>query len=145
MSAPVYAPVSHVWERVLARTTVTDACWLWNGALNSRGYGSVSSGRKGRTVLVHRVAVLADGRDLPEGMTVDHTCQQKRCVNPAHLDVVTGPENTRRWAATITHCAFGHPLEWQPSGRQRHCRTCKNAYQRARRARLRAQPLRAAS
>ncbi|MGH9151353.1 MAG: HNH endonuclease [Acidimicrobiales bacterium] len=32
----------------------------------------------------------------PEGLTLDHLCRDRRCVNPAHLEPVTVAENLRR-------------------------------------------------
>ena len=42
----------------------------------------------------HRVALaLHLGRQLPHDMTVDHLCQNVKCVNPGHLELVTIAEN----------------------------------------------------
>lgn len=58
-------------------------CWIWGGALNSRGYGCVSV--KGRVQLTHRLAYQLLVGPIADGMTIDHICEIKRCVNPAHL------------------------------------------------------------
>lgn len=92
----IYLPAEVLWTRVLSRTSPVGSCLVWEGATNSKGYGCIASGRKGKTVLTHRVAVMAAGRALPDHMTVDHLCANKLCVNPAHLEVVTRTENTRR-------------------------------------------------
>jgi len=34
---------------------------------------------------------------VSEGLTIDHLCGVKRCVNPDHMEVVTRGENTRRY------------------------------------------------
>ena len=36
--------------------------------------------------------------DIPEGLTLDHVCKRRSCINIAHLDLVTMSENSkRRW------------------------------------------------
>lgn len=106
----IYADPRVIWERVLRRTVQTvTGCWEWTGGTNSDGYGLVGSGRSALNVTVHRVAVIVrDGRDIPDGMTVDHlchkadecpggrTCRHRRCVNPEHLAVTTLAVNAGR-------------------------------------------------
>lgn len=52
----------------------------------------------GRTGLAHRVAYEALVGRIPDGLTLDHLCENKRCVNPDHLEPVTRAENLRRHA-----------------------------------------------
>lgn len=82
-------------------------CWVWLGHLNEAGYPTVSIGR--RTYLAHRVAyeLLAGPTN---GMTLDHLCRNKACMNPAHLEPVTLVENIRRAREVRTHCRRGHDL-----------------------------------
>ena len=118
-------------------------CWEWIACLNSRGYGLTAGGKKGKSILTHRKAWEVIVGEIPVGLTIDHLCFNKICVNTDHLEVVTGEENTRRAAARITHCRHGHPLSGENlrikrrrNGRsQRECKTCKAAYQRSYRAR----------
>jgi hypothetical protein len=58
-------------------------CWIWSGAVNSRGYGCVSV--KGKSHLAHRFAYQMLVGPIADGMTIDHICEIKRCINPAHL------------------------------------------------------------
>lgn len=122
MSAPIYAPVERIWQRVLRRVEVnSDGCWIWTGTVNSRGYGCIGSGKRSRTVLVHRIAVMFRDGAIPDGMTVDHRChhsdtcrldadcRHRRCVNPEHLAVVTLAANVARtWESG--RCRQGHLL-----------------------------------
>lgn len=71
-------------------------CHLWTAALNTCGYAVVAINNNGRVAYAHRVALEIAGRPIPVGMTVDHTCGVRCCVNPAHLDIVTHAENCRR-------------------------------------------------
>lgn len=133
----LYAPAADVWQRILSKTDTGDGCWTFTGAVNSRGYGSVGAGRKGKTVLAHRVAVLVRDGEIPEGMTVDHLCRNKRCVRPDHLEVVTVAENNRRGRAAAGYeiggrCGSGHALTEDtvyrhPRG-QLVCRQCQRTY-----------------
>ena len=108
-----------------------DSCWPWVGRLDRHGYGQFTLGRK--TMLAHRVVYQAIIGPIPVGMTLDHLCRVRRCVNPSHLEPVTKQENTLRGDgptaqnARKTHCPAGHPYEgpnlYINQGR-RHCRLC---------------------
>jgi hypothetical protein len=69
-------------------------CWIWLGRKtkpklrNPTSYGVYSNRR------AHRLAYeLASKRTIAPGMTIDHTCFNTLCVNPAHLCEVTRSEN----------------------------------------------------
>lgn len=109
-------------------------CWNWTGC-RSQGYGQIREGGRGsRMLAAHRVSHEIFIGPIPDGLQVDHLCRNTLCVNPEHLEAVTGRENTMRGAtitarnAAKTHCAHGHPfsganLMTLPSG-ERRCRTC---------------------
>ncbi|MGV7251879.1 HNH endonuclease signature motif containing protein [Mycobacterium kansasii] len=110
-------------------------CWFWQGAVQSKGYGSV--GHQGRVWSTHRLAYELLIGPIPDGLQIDHLCRNRRCCNPAHLEPVTGRVNVLRAVRKAT-CARGH--EYTPEntllkkgGTQRNCRTCTNEWQRNRR------------
>ena len=71
-----------------AKIRIDGSCWVWTGARNRKGYGSVSNGKNG-SMLAHRKAYEAAYGPIAEGMTIDHICEVKACVNPAHLQQMT--------------------------------------------------------
>lgn len=127
------------------QTKVIDAgdCWLWTGAIQTRGYGSVTDG-KGGNMLAHRRAYIEAGGFIPAGMTIDHLCLTKNCVNPDHMEVVTRGENSRRKLRRQTRCKRGHELAGdnlrltsRANGyTHRVCRECAVLYKEASRVAL---------
>lgn len=127
-----------------------DDCWPWPGASRGRGYGTVTVRIKGRQVSTgaYRLAFILVIGPLQPGLTLDHLCRSRPCVNPAHLEPVTIRENTLRGAgssavkARKVECLAGHPLEGEnlrpDAARQgmRQCRACQLAWSRRRYALL---------
>lgn len=113
-------------------------CWIWQGATNkATGYGTLSND------YAHRLFFEATKGEIPAGMTIDHLCKVRNCVNPDHLEAVSQRVNNCRSGnpaglnAQKTHCLNGH--EFSPentriitrsTGDGRMCVTCNRAYQR---------------
>jgi HNH endonuclease len=118
-------------------------CVLWTRAVDSQGYGQFKVRYK--NLKAHRWAYEQWVGPIPEGLTLDHLCRVKKCVNPVHLEVVPLWENILRSdsAAALnarkTHCPEGHPYDEVntyslPTNAHmgRTCRTCRTERSRER-------------
>ncbi len=129
-------PEVRFWRKV-DRSAGPRGCWLWTGGTSQKGYGRFALGRK--MISAHRYAYEIAVGPIPDGLEIDHVkargCQHRHCVNPAHMEAVTGKVNTlrgespsARHARQVT-CALGHEFTAEntyrrPDGR-RVCRACR--------------------
>ena len=127
------------------RTTIVDffrkvdkqdsGCWLWLGAKTHNGYGRFAHGNKTRRA--HRWIYEQMVGHIPFGLTIDHLCNVRACVNPEHMRVTTIGENAMRGEMNLarinrskTHCPYGHVFAGHNlfmEGTRRRCRACNNA------------------
>lgn len=73
-----------------------NGCIVWIGSTDAKGYGRLNPYGQSRTCYAHRIAWEVAVGPIPDGMHIDHLCQNKGCINPEHLEVVTPGENNRR-------------------------------------------------
>ena len=84
-------------------------CWIWTGKVSKQGYGMVAG------LFAHRLAYEVFVGPIPSPLVIDHTCHDpdtcvngdacphRRCVNPAHMEVVTQRENWLRGAKGLAY------------------------------------------
>lgn len=85
------------------------SCWFFleAGRDNRNGYRRLWW--QGQELMAHKLSYEAHVGPVPEGLVLDHTCRNRCCINPAHLDPVTVQVNTLRGKALL----FGrdvHPI-----------------------------------
>lgn len=148
----VFVPFDEKPRRVPIGWVIQEnGCWDWVGAQNNSigecgtSYGLISG--YGSSRCAHRIVFERLRGPIPAGLTLDHLCRRRCCVNPDHMEPVTMRVNILRgkgWGArnaARTRCPRGHAYDltttWRKNG-GRACRTCQNAangaYQKRKRA-----------
>lgn len=131
--------IERFWEKVAVSDP--DECWEWTGAIRQpSGYGVISAiGNNRVQLLAHRVSAAIHFGMFGRRDLVCHHCDNRRCVNPAHLYLGNERTNARDMMnrgrgngqfQRQTHCKRGHELTpenvytWN-GGKNRQCYTCK--------------------
>lgn len=117
-----------------------NGCWTWLGSTGENGRGVFRA--LGGHHASYRIAYALEYGEVPAGLVVRHTCDNKTCVRPAHLQLGTQSQNMadargrRRHKRGIAHynsskteCYWGHALlpdntYIDPRG-WRSCRECR--------------------
>src|SRR5262245_45214609 len=75
-----------------------DGCWIWRKGVGSHGYPEFYHGEDGnkKLILGHRYAYLTLNGQITPGLEIDQRCRNGRCVNPEHLELITGSINNQR-------------------------------------------------
>jgi len=126
-------------EERFASKFVHDAatdCMPWIAAKSSGGYGSFFL--SGQMICAHRWAYEAMNGPIAPGLTIDHLCRNRGCVNPEHLEAVTHEVNVQR-GKNFRHnglCPAHRVLVqseefwWTHKDSRRGCRVCADVARR---------------
>ena len=131
----------------IGRSGEATPCLPWEACGNADGYGTFWDGE--RTIYAHRFAYEMVVGPIPDGLSLDHLCRVRHCVNPDHLEPVSHKENVLRGTApssvnaTKVRCPkcggeFAHYTHSDGSTRRR-CLPCNREYMREYKRRRRAQ------
>jgi hypothetical protein len=139
---------TEVQARFWANVQKEGDCWEWQGATRS-GYGSfyvrnILGYQRGQ-IGAHRYSYWIHYGEPPPDLQVRHKCDNKVCVNPAHLLLGTAHDNMQDALERgrlrpyermlVTHCKHGHEYtaentQWiKGRWKYRRCRTCARAAQ----------------
>lgn len=91
---PCLLPRRHRRLRPVGFIVSPAGCWEWQAGITPFGYASVTVDR--RTQLGHRAYYAHFRGRIENGLVVDHLCHNRLCVNPGHLQLLSGADNSRR-------------------------------------------------
>lgn len=125
--------------KILSRVSVNkdNDCWNWIGIVEKKnGYGRFFV--KKSPYLAHRIVFEIFNGKLNPLLVLDHTCKNRKCVNPDHLREVTHKINMLENSdsnsfknSTKTHCPKGHEYSdentYLDTANRRQCKPCRRA------------------
>lgn len=104
-------------------------CDIWSGAKSGNGYGYKRDGKN--LLRAHIYAYTKQVGPVPDGLELDHLCNEPLCVNVEHLEPVSHKINTQRrsermWEKRAGKCKHGHSADniFLNANNKKSCREC---------------------
>lgn len=90
-----------VVDRIKSKIKIDEyGCWILQAYINKKGYGHLRDDT-GKMRFAHVVMYEEKYGGVPEGKELDHTCRNRACANPDHVEPVPHAINVRRGNAGI--------------------------------------------
>jgi len=98
-------------------------CWNWIKSCSSSGYGQLTE--NGKYWNTHVYSWVLHNGPLPAGHLVRHSCHNKKCCNPAHLQSGTHQDNWKDSEKIHTEVSTKRRAMWSVYGKD--YQTCREA------------------
>jgi hypothetical protein len=108
-------------------------CWIWQDKPSNQGYGRIQDKHPRRLIQAHVLSYEIFIGPIPPGKEPHHTCENKICVNPNHLEALTRREHLLAHRRNPNTCMNGHVYQdgsyafykTRSGGQTKQCKVCQ--------------------
>lgn len=127
-------PRKPILERFLSKAHIGNGCWIWSKSTSYDHYGNFNWSHRQDQIGAHVASYRIYIGDIPKGLFVCHSCDNKSCVSPFHLFLGTHSENLKDARDKGIMPSAIHPSRatYDKGCRCPECLNIENTYQRSR-------------